>query len=63
MHVEVNGPAVDFIDLDVNIPMSDAWTLQLYARNALNHDYFATAVVLSALAPERSVGISLRWVR
>mgnify|MGYP001316457638 CR=1 FL=1 len=60
MHVDVNGPVVDF---DVNIPMGDAWTLQVYARNALNQDYFATADVLSTLAPERSVGISPRWVR
>ncbi|TXI74597.1 MAG: TonB-dependent receptor [Dechloromonas sp.] len=60
---EVERPAVNLVDLDVKIPMSDAWTLQVYARNALNEDYFATADVLSALAPERSVGISLRWVK
>lgn len=60
---EVERPAVNLVDLDVNIPMGNAWTLQVYARNALNQNYFATADVLSALAPERSVGISLRWVR
>ncbi len=60
---EVERPAVDLVDVDLDIPMGEAWTLQLFARNALNQDYFATADVLSALAPERSVGIRLRWVR
>jgi iron complex outermembrane receptor protein len=60
---EVERPAVDLIDLDVSVPLGVAWTLQLYARNALNENYVATADELSALAPERSVGISVRWVR
>lgn len=58
---EVERPAVDIVDLDLSIPFGEQWSLQLYARNALNADYVATADELSALAPERSVGVNLRW--
>ncbi|MFO1493365.1 MAG: TonB-dependent receptor [Lysobacterales bacterium] len=58
---EVKRDAVDVLDLDLTWHLSPDWSLQLYARNALNEDYVATADVLSALAPERSVGVSVLW--
>lgn len=58
---EVHRPSVDLVDLDYNLPLGKQWSLQLYTRNALDKNYFATADVLSALAPERSVGLNLRW--
>ena len=56
---EVERDAVDVVDLDLTWHASPQWSAQLYLRNALDEDYFATADVLSALAPERSVGVNL----
>lgn len=58
---EVERDAVDLVDLDYRLPIGRHWNLQLYARNALDETYWATADELSALAPERSVGFNLRW--
>lgn len=58
---EVHRPSVDLVDLDYSLPLGKQWSLQLYTRNALDKNYFATADVLSALAPERSIGLNLRW--
>ncbi len=58
---EVERPAVDLLDLDYSLPLGERWSLQLYARNALDANYFATADELSARAPERSIGFNLRW--
>ena len=58
---EVKRDAVDVVDLDLTWHLSAAWNLQLFVRNALDEDYVATSDVLSALAPERSVGINVVW--
>jgi iron complex outermembrane receptor protein len=58
---EVERESVDLVDVDYKLPLGQHWNLQLYARNALDKAYFATADELSALAPERSVGFNLRW--
>lgn len=60
---EVARPAVDLLDLDYSLAIGERWQLQLYARNALDRTYIATADELSALAPERSLGVNLRWSR
>lgn len=58
---EVERASVDLVDLDYSFAIGERWQLQLYARNALDRNYVATADELSALAPERSLGLSLRW--
>lgn len=58
---EVERDAVDLVDLDLTWHASAQWSAQLYVRNAFDENYFATADVLSALAPERSVGVNLTW--
>lgn len=58
---EVKRSAVDVLDLELTWHLDPAWNLQLFARNALDEDYVATADVLSALAPERSVGVNVIW--
>lgn len=58
---EVERASVDLVDLDYSFAIGDRWQLQLYARNALDRNYVATADELSALAPERSLGLNLRW--
>ncbi len=58
---EVERGAVDVVDLDLIYHINPSWNLKLYVRNAFDEDYVATADVLSALAPERSVGLNLSW--
>ena len=58
---EVPRDAVDVVDLDLTWHINPSWNLQLFARNALDEDYFATADELSALAQERSLGLKLNW--
>jgi outer membrane receptor protein involved in Fe transport len=58
---EVERASVDLVDLDYSVAIGERWQLQLYARNALDRNYVATADELSALAPERSLGLNLRW--
>lgn len=58
---ELERHAVDILDLDLNWRIGESWKLQLYLRNALNEDYFATADELSTFGQERSVGFNLVW--
>lgn len=60
---EVERDAVDIVDLDLTWHASSTWKLQLFLRNAFDADYYATADVLSALAPERSVGLNVVWAQ
>lgn len=60
---EVERASVELVDVDYTLPLGKQWNLQLYARNALDKTYFATPDELSALAPERSIGLNLRWSR
>lgn len=60
---EVERDAVDIVDLDLTWHVSTTWKLQLFLRNAFDEDYYATADVLSALAPERSVGVNVVWAQ
>ncbi len=58
---EVERSAVDLIDLDLRWHVNPSMDVQLFVRNALDEDYFGTADVLSALAPERSFGVNVSW--
>lgn len=58
---EVERDAVDVVDLDLSWHASPQLELKAYVRNAFDEDYVATADELSALAPERSVGLAARW--
>lgn len=58
---EVERDAVDVVDLDLSYRLNASWHLKLFVRNAFNANYFATADVLSALAPERSIGLNATW--
>ena len=58
---EVPRSAVDTLDLDASVRLRDDLELRVFVRNALDQRYFATADVLSALAPERSIGLQLLW--
>lgn len=58
---EVARSAVDTLDLDAGFRLRDDLELRVFVRNALDQRYFATADVLSALAPERSIGLQLLW--
>jgi iron complex outermembrane receptor protein len=58
---EVERAAVDLLDLDYSVDLGPHWHVQFYARNALNRTYFGTPDELSALAPERSLGVNVRW--
>jgi iron complex outermembrane receptor protein len=58
---EVERDSVDVVDLDLVWHVHAAWDVKLFLRNAFNEDYYATADVLSALAPERSIGLGVVW--
>lgn len=58
---EVARSAVDTLDLDASYRLRDDLEVRVFVRNALDQRYFATADVLSALAPERSIGLQLLW--
>lgn len=58
---EVERSSADFLDLDVSWHIDPAWTLKLFARNALSADDFATADELSTFVQQRSLGINLTW--
>lgn len=58
---EVARDAVDVVDVDLTWHARPELDVQLFVRNAFDADYFATSDVLSALAPERAVGINLTW--
>jgi len=59
---EVERPSVNLIDLDLFVSIDAKWSAQFFIRNALNNNYYASADVLSALAPERSLGVSIYWI-
>lgn len=58
---EVQRDAVDVVDVDLTWHASPELDLQLFARNAFDEDYVASSDVLSALAPERAVGLNVIW--
>lgn len=58
---EVERDAVDVVDVDLTWHASPELDLQLFARNAFDEDYVASSDVLSALAPERAVGLNVIW--
>jgi iron complex outermembrane receptor protein len=58
---EVERDSVDLLDLDLHYRVNENWNLQLYLRNALDEDYYATADELSTFGEERSIGINLVW--
>lgn len=58
---ELPRDAVDVVDLDLTWRINTAWNVQLFVRNAFDENYVATADELSALAPERSVGVNVIW--
>jgi iron complex outermembrane receptor protein len=58
---EVERDSVDVLDAELSWRVSPSWTLKLYAQNLFDEEYFATADALSALAPERSIGVSVVW--
>jgi iron complex outermembrane receptor protein len=58
---EVARSAVDTLDLDAGFRLREDLELRVFVRNAFDQRYFATADVLSALAPERSIGLQLMW--
>jgi iron complex outermembrane receptor protein len=58
---ETERDAVDVVDLDLSYHLNPSWDLKLFVRNAFDEDYVATSDVLSALAPERSIGLNVTW--
>ncbi len=58
---EIERASVDIADVDLRYHVNPALDLQLFVRNAFDENYFATADVLSALAPERSIGLNVVW--
>jgi iron complex outermembrane receptor protein len=58
---EVARDAVDVVDVELGWRVTPAWTVELYAQNLFDENYFATADALSALAPERSIGVNVLW--
>lgn len=58
---EVRRDAVDTLDAELRWRPSAQWQMRAYARNLADRRYFATADVLSALAPGRSFGFALTW--
>lgn len=58
---EVERAAVDLVDLDLHYRLGDNWNLQLYLRNALDEDYYATADELSTFGEQRSIGFNVVW--
>ena len=58
---EVERDAVDVFDAELSWHPSPSWTFKLYAQNLFDENYYATADALSALSPERSIGVSVIW--
>lgn len=58
---EVERDAVDVFDAELAYRVNDAFEAKLFVQNLFDENYFATADALSALAPERSIGINLVW--
>ena len=58
---ELPRDAVDIVDADARYHFTPALNMQVYVRNLLDKQYFATSDELSTYAPERSIGINLNW--
>ena len=58
---EVARDAVDVLDAEANWHWRSGWDITLYAQNLFDEDAFATADVLSARMPQRSLGLQLSW--
>ncbi len=53
--------AVDVVDADAHYHFTPSLNLQIYMRNLLDKQYYATSDELSTFAPERSIGVNLSW--
>ena len=58
---ELERSAVNVVDADARYHFTPAINMQLYVRNLLDKQYYATSDELSTFAPERSVGVHLNW--
>jgi len=58
---ELRRDSVNLLDLDLSYEINQDWRAQLFVRNALDEDYYATADDLSTFGQERSVGVNLSW--
>lgn len=58
---ELARSAVTVVDADFRYHFTPALNVQVYLRNALNEEYFATSDELSTYAPGRSIGLTLHW--
>ena len=58
---ELERDAVDVVDAELSWRVTRSLTTRLYVQNLFDEDYFATADELSALAPERSIGMRVVW--
>ncbi len=58
---ELERNAVNVIDADARYHFTPSLNMQLYVRNLLDKQYYATSDELSTFAPERSVGVNLNW--
>ncbi len=53
--------AVEVVDADARYHFTPSLNLQIYMRNLLDKQYYATSDELSTFAPERSIGVNLSW--
>ena len=58
---EVARDSVDLVDAELSYRITPSLDVGLFVQNLFDENYFATADALSALAPERSIGISFTW--
>ena len=58
---EVPRDSVDIVDAELSYRITPTLDVGLFVQNLFDENYFATADALSALAPERSIGINLTW--
>ena len=58
---ELPRNAVNVVDADARYNFTPAFNMQLYARNLLDKQYYATSDELSTFAQERSFGVNLNW--
>ncbi len=58
---ELPRNAVDLVDADLRYHFTPSLNMQVYVRNLLDKQYYATSDELSTFAPERSIGVNLTW--
>ncbi|MBL0163225.1 MAG: TonB-dependent receptor [Xanthomonadales bacterium] len=58
---ELERSAVNVVDADARYHFTPSINMQLYVRNLLDKQYYATSDELSTFSPERSVGVNLNW--